>query len=310
MPPSVSFTVNTCITDIPFLEQTLRHVFRSLGFPFTERLIAYDPGNPMGKYDSRRRGDPAQLLAIFERLLADGLVDRVDTIPWNDASQAAIQKQYFGRDDVALKDFDGAPIYQYLYALDQCTGDYVFHMDSDMLFHTTPGISWLERGIELLQREPTVLFATCRGGPPHARNRLERFLGFPVGGKPSSYWHKADNLSTRYFLMDRKRFQEKLLPIMQSRPAEPLEDSISHTLKLRGLERWTTTGTETWSIHPWKHDDNYVAHLDALIRAVEEGVYPFVRTGYRWDMRTEGEYIDEWLAAIAKANKRRPKGER
>lgn len=303
MPPSISFTVNTCVTDTPFLEQTLRHVFRSLDFPFAERLIAYDPGNPMGKYDSRRRGDPTQLLTIFERLLADGLIDRIDTIPWDEDNQAAILKRYFARDDVALKDFDGAPIYQYLYALDQCKGDYVFHMDSDMLFHTTPGMSWLEEGIQMLQREPSVVFATCRGGPPQARNRLERLLKRPIGGKPRGYWNKADTLSTRYFLMDRKRFYENLLPIVQSRPAEPLEDSITHTLKLRGLERWTTTGTENWSIHPWKHDDNYVEHLDALIRAVEQGVYPFVRTGYRWDMRTEGVHIKEWLDAIASARR-------
>lgn len=308
MTPRVSFTVNTCITDIPFLEQTLRHVFRSLDHPFSERLIAYDPGNPMGKYDNRRRGDPAHLLAIFDRLMADGLIDRVDTIPWDEQNQADVLKRYFGREDVALKDFDGAPIYQYLYALDRCTGDYVFHMDSDMLFHTSPGTSWITKGIELLQRERNVLFATCRGGPPQARNRLERLLKRPIGKKPSSYWIEADTLSTRYFLMDRALFYESLLPIVQSRPSEPLEDSITHTLKLRGLERWTTTGTENWSIHPWKHDDNYVEHLDDLIWAVEKGIYPFVRTGYRWDMRTEGEHIKEWLNAIAIARKSQPRG--
>jgi hypothetical protein len=301
MTPNVSFTVNTCITDIPFLEQTLRHALRSLAFPFSERLIAYDPGNPMGKYGSRRRGDPAHLLAIFERLTSDGLIDRVDTIPWDEKHQAEILTKYFGRDDIELKDFSGAPIYQYLYALDRCSGDYVFHMDSDMLFHTTPGSSWIEKGVELLQREPKVLFATCRGGPPQARSRLERLLKRPVGKKPSHDWIKADTLSTRYFLMDRKKFYERLLPIVQSRPSEPLEDSITHTLKLRQLERWTMTGTQHWSIHPWQHDENYVQHLDKLIWAVENGVYPFVRTGYRWDMRTEGEHINEWLETIKSA---------
>lgn len=301
MTPTVSFTVNTCITDVPFLEQTLRHVFRSLDFPFSERLIAYDPGNPMGKYDSRRRGDPADLLAIFDRLMADGLIDRVDTIPWDEESQAAILKIYFGRDDIALKDFSGAPIYQYLYALDQCTGDYVFHMDSDMLFHTVPGESWITQGVAVMRREDKVAFTTCRGGPPQANNWLERLLGRPLGRSPAVGWTKADTLSTRYFLMDRRRFHDALLPIVQSRPTEPLEDSLSHTLRLRGLERWTTTGAETWSIHPWKHDDNYVAHLDDLIWAVEQGVYPFARTGRRWDMRTEGEHIKEWLGAIRAA---------
>lgn len=298
MTPTVSFTVNTCITDVPFLEKTLRHVFRSLKFPFSERLIAYDPGNPMGKYDTRRRGDPNELLAILDRLLSEHLIDRVDTIPWDEKSQAAILKKYFGHDDIALKDFSGAPIYQYLYALDQCECDYIFHMDSDMLFHCKPGESWIAEGIELMRREPQVVFTTCRGGPPQARNWLERRLGRPFGPKPSQGWAKADNVSTRYFLMDRRRFHDALLPIVQSRPTEPLEDSLSHTLRLRGLERWTTTGTETWSIHPWKHDDNYIANLDELIWAVEQGVYPFVRTGYRWDMRTEGKLIQEWLDAI------------
>ncbi|AFL75878.1 glycosyltransferase family A protein [Thiocystis violascens] len=301
--PSVSFTVNTCMTDVPFLEQTLRHVFRSLDFPFSERLIAYDPGNPMGKYDSRRRGDSAEILAIFDRLLADGLIDRVDTVPWSEEHQADVLMRYFDRDDIALKDFDGAPIYQYLYALDRCTGDYIFHMDSDMLFHTTPGISWLAQAIEMLRREPRVVFATCRGGPPQARNLLERFLKRPIGGKPPSFWFKAETFSTRYFLMDRARFQSKLLPILQAKSAEPLENSITHTLKLRGLERWTTTGLESWSIHPWRHDDNYLTYLDDLIWAVENGVYPFVRTGYRWDMRTENEHIKEWLDAIAGAGR-------
>lgn len=298
MSPNISFTVNACVTDAQFLEQTLRHALRTLNFSFTERLIAYDPGNPMGKYDSRSRGDENELLAIFARLLADGLIDRIDTVPWDDGNQTAILKKYFGRDDIALKDFSGAPIYQYLYALDKCKSDYVFHMDSDMLFHVTPGISWLTKGIELLQHEPAVVFVTCRGGPPQANNWLERLLKRPLGPKPAGNWSKADTLSTRYFLMDRTRFQDILLPIVQSKPNEPLENSITHTLKLRGLERWTTTGYENWSIHPWKHDENYIAHLDDLIWAVENGIYPFVRTGYRWDMRTEGENIQEWLAVL------------
>jgi hypothetical protein len=304
MPHSVSFTVNTCVTDVPFVEKTLRHVFRSLDFAFTERLIAFDPGSPTGKYDSRRRGDPSHILAVFDRLMADGLIDRVDTIPWDSERQAEVLERYFHRDDIALKDFDGAPIYQYLYALDQCTGDYVFHMDSDMLFHTSAGTSWIDRAIEMLRREPKVVFATCRGGPPQARNFAERVLRRPLGPRPASYWAKADTFSTRYFLMDRARFEDNLLPIVQDKPSEPLENSITHTLALRGLERWTTTGTDNWSIHPWRHDDNYLRYLDDLIWAVEQGVYPFVRTGYRWDMRTEGEHIAEWLAAIAAARGR------
>jgi hypothetical protein len=236
--------------------------------------------------------------------MADGLIDRVDTIPWDEQNQAILKIFREGRCAQGFRRCAHLPIPVRARPMHR---HYVFHMVRTC-FHTSPGTSWITKGIELLQRERNVLFATCRGGPPQARNRLERLLKRPIGKKPSNYWIEADTLSTRYFLMDRARFYESLLPIVQSRPSEPLEDSITHTLKLRGLERWTTTGTENWSIHPWKHDDNYVEHLDDLIWAVEKGIYPFVRTGYRWDMRTEGEHINEWLNAIAIARKSQPRG--
>jgi len=60
------------------------------------------------------------------------------------------------------------------------------------------------------------------------------------------------------------------------------------------------TGYEHWAIHPWRHDENYIRYLDDLIWAVEQGIYPFKRTGYRWDMRTEGKLINEWLGVLRK----------
>lgn len=33
---------------------------------------------------------------------------------------------------------------------------------------------------------------------------------------------------------------------------------------------------------------------------VECDIYPFMRTGYRWDMCTEGKHIHEWLAVLRK----------
>lgn len=297
--PTVSFTVNVCNSDAPYLEPTLRHMMRQLNFPFVERIATYDPGRQIGKYAERIQGSAGDMVRILERLLADGVIDRIDVVPWTDDEQRRILVKYFGDEQIDLKDFSGAPIYQYLYALDACRGEYIFHVDSDMLFYREGERSWIYDGLDLLRRESRVVVATPQGGPPQARNWLERLTGRSFARPPKAAWHHAGFTSTRYFLMDAARFRA-CLPLRQAKPGEPLENSLSHTFTLKEYERWSMNGYAHWAIHPWRHDENYVRYLNDLIWAVENGVYPFKRTGFKWDMRTEGEHINEWLAVLRK----------
>jgi hypothetical protein len=57
MKSNVSFTTNACITDIPFIKETLTHMKRSLDYSFIERIIALDVGRPIGKYEERLKGE-------------------------------------------------------------------------------------------------------------------------------------------------------------------------------------------------------------------------------------------------------------
>ena len=296
---TVSFTVNVCNSDAPFLEPTLRHMVPTLGYPFMERLVAYDPGSQEGKYANRIQGSQNAIEAILQRLLDDKVIDRVDIIPWTDDEQQRILRTYFGSDTIDLKDFSGAPIYQYLYALDCCNGDYVFHADSDMLFHRTGQGSWIAEGIALMQQEPRVIVTCPRAGPPQARNWIEKLTGRSFEPVPEQKWRRVDFTSTRYFLMDLAKFKS-CLPLVQAKPGEPLENSLTHTFKQRDYAQWNLTTLDHWTIHPWRHDENYVRYLDDLIWAVENGIYPFRRTGFKWDMRTEGKHINEWLAVLRK----------
>jgi len=295
----VSFTVNVCNADAPFLGPTLRHMLPALNYPFCERLVAYDPGRQEGKYSERIQGHRGQIEAILDSLLADGVIDRVDVVPWTDVDQQRILGKYYGGAQVDLKDFSGAPIYQYLYALDQCRGDYVFHADSDMLFHRKHGDSWITQGVARMREHPRTIVTCPRAGPPQATTWLEKLTGRSFETAPEVAWRKVDFTSTRYFLMDRARF-EACLPLVQAQSREPLENSLTHTIKLRGYEQWNLTTLDHWTIHPWRHDENYLRHLPDLIWAIEQGVYPFRRSGFRWDMRTEGALIDEWLKPLRK----------
>jgi len=295
----VSYSVNVCNSDAPYLEQTLRHMIKALNYPFRERIATYDPGRQEGKYAARIQGRQTDVEQILTRLLDDGVLDRVDVVPWTDDEQEQILFKYFGNSDIELKDFSGAPIYQYLYALDACHSDYVLHVDSDMLFHRRGNGSWIHDGLRALQQNAEVIVTTPQGGPPQAANWLERLLGRSLTAPATEPWGVATFTSTRYFLMDMAKLRA-CLPLQQSRPGEPLENSLTHTFSQRGYVRWSMTGYEHWAIHPWRHDENYIRYLDDLIWAVEQGIYPFKRTGYRWDMRTEGKLINEWLGVLRK----------
>lgn len=297
--PPVSFTVNVCNTDAPYLEKTLRHMLRALNFPFNEKLVAYDPGRQIGKYTERMQGSQSEVERILQTLLDEKLIDRVDVIPWTAEEQNRILLKYFGDQNIDLKDFSGAPIYQYLYALDACSGNYAFHADSDMLFYRAGDRSWIYEGLDILQSESKVIVATPQGGPPQASNWLEKITGLSFAPKPKTKWHHASFTSTRYFLIDIEKFRA-CLPLRQSKIGEPLENSLTHTFTQKGYQRWSMNGHTHWSIHPWKHDENFIHYLDDLIWAVENNVYPFRRSGYRWDMRTDGNLINEWLRELRK----------
>ncbi|MDP1923426.1 MAG: glycosyltransferase family 2 protein, partial [Thiobacillus sp.] len=100
--PRVSFTVNVCNSDAPYLEQTLRHMMRQLNFPFAERIATYDPGRQEGKYAERIQGSQNEVEQILQRLLADKLIDRVDVVPWTEAEQHRILMKYFGDEQIDL----------------------------------------------------------------------------------------------------------------------------------------------------------------------------------------------------------------
>ena len=298
--PSVSFSVNVCITDVPYLYKVMTHMVKALNYPFVERRLTIDPGKVEGKYADRHKGQLDELYTIVEKLKSEKIIDSYDVIPWTQESQNEILERYFSNKNIELKDFSGAPIYQYLYALAPIKSDYIFHADSDMLFYTNHGnFDWISRSIDYMKSHKDVVFTTPMGGPPIARYWYEKLLKKSFQ-KSKDTWHHAEFISTRYFLMDRRRFEEKVLPLKQEKPSEPLEDSISYTAKLKGLKRMSMDTFEAYAVHPWQHDINFITHLDKLIWAVENNIYPVVRKGFQWDMRTDGDNINDWLKAIKK----------
>lgn len=297
----VTFSVNVCRADLSYVQRTLPHMIRSLRYPFVEKVAAVDLSDPTGKF--KGAGSADELLAVLGALVTDGCLDRIDVIPWDDAQVDRIMRKYFGEGGGDIKCSIGTAIYQYLYALDVAAGDFVLHADSDILFRRAGEVHWIDEAIELMLLDESVVITTPEGGPPKAEGVVEYVLGRKMA-KPAARWHTTADVSTRYFLLHKGGMESKLLPIVQKQRDEPLERSLTHTFSMKGLERRSLNDDEQWAIHPLYHDEHFLEHLDDLIWAVENGVFPFRRQGDRYDLLTDGDNIRPWLRAIEKAKAR------
>lgn len=288
----VSFTVNVCAADAPFAEKTIRHMIRAIGYPFAERLAILDQGKPEGKYTQRHGADLELIQKALDRLKQDKVIDDIIEVPWHDAEIHRISAKYFGQPDMPLRDPDGAPIYQYLFGLDACSSHFLLHADSDMLFHPGESPNWVYQGIEALESQPEVAFVSC-GSPPQAQTRIERLTGLQLH-KRKNLWGSWKSVSTRYFLTSREKLENNLIPLTPKTAGEALEKTFTHTYHKKGLEHWSLHPRFGWSIHPINHNEVFLQHLDGLIELVEQGRYPFVRQGLRYNLETKGEHFKPW----------------
>jgi hypothetical protein len=292
---SVDLTVNVHTGDAPFFEATYRHLVRQLDYPFRTRRIAVDRGQPRGRFVGAAEPEYA-IDNQLSRLLADQVVDVVENIDWSVDTIARVMTRHFGNPTTAAVDDRGRPVFQYLWAVDQCDADYVLHYDSDILVHFEDGGAWIDESVAAMRANPKLLGTVQEAGPPRATTLMDWIFGYRPR-TPANRWQRPQDFvfSTRYFLIDRVRFLD--LSPLRSACSQRLEDAVTQTMHERGLELWAIADDRNWAIHPETHNANHTRYLIDLIRLVEAGRQPFRRTANRWDIRTGRRFIP-WRIAI------------
>ena len=296
---SVDLTVNVYAGDSPFFEATYRHLVEELSYPFRTRRVVVDRGTARGRFASAaaRGGD---LDSQLRRLQDAQLIDIVEDVDWSPRAIERVMARYYGNPTAPTHDTNGAaPVYQYLWAIDQCTADFVLHFDSDLLVYFQGGGAWIDESIELMKEHGKILTTTPGAGPPRAVRAQDWLLGHRATHS-GSRWQRGEQFSTRYFLLDRQRFIDEVCPLVPGRDGEPLEQAITATLAARGFELWVLDDDHNWAIHPTSHNKNHVRYLDDLIRLIDAGRYPYRRTGYRWDLCTQSRHLrfTPWRIAV------------
>ena len=292
---SVCLQINLAPLDAPHAIHTVPHQMRVLGGQVDEVQFTLDLHHSEG---SRYR------TANFEEKLAAvrGLLDRVISTSKHasvlevDYAPPMMREgaDFFIKDKtIPMKAENGSPFYPYFYGLYRAKSDHVFHLDSDMLFGGGSQ-TWVAEAVQILSRRREIVACNPLSGPPTRDGRLKTQVGLREAADPPAY--RFNTLSTRLFMLDRRRFFQDNIKLSLCRP-DPLrlilstlsnnppylaaEDTFSRFMKANGYYRldFLGSGNGLWSLHPVYRSETFYKELPNLIDRIERGDVPDEQRG-------------------------------
>ncbi|MBD2098544.1 hypothetical protein H6F90_26080 [Trichocoleus sp. FACHB-591] len=301
--PTCSLSILAARTDVPFMMHTIPHLVRTCNFPFTQRLLAIDTAPLSGDKVGRPGiGSQEEVRANCDQLLKSGVVDTVSDIDYSEAYHNRVYAKHFGRRIRQTHNYKGYPILGTLFKIEEAKTDYVLHFDSDMMLYQAPGYSWIEEGMELIQKHPEIMAIRPLAGPPTMDGSL--YQQVPYERDPNGFY-RFKFFSSRAYLINVKRFEELLpLPILwrsyRNNVLNQLPNTVKTTLNYftgkNALDSWeimvskrieNTTyvravidSPKAWTVHPKDRGPEFIAALPQLIEKIEAGWYPPEQAGH------------------------------
>jgi len=300
--PTIDLVVNTYRGDVPFLEVMMSHITRALAeAPLRERILVVDGSEPVGRFkdSSEARAAMARLTAIADRLEGSGVIDRVHMLDWSDERVEAVMRDWYGDPEAPVSCRAGTAVYQYCSAVDASDADYVLHLDSDILLHSPDGGGWVAEAIALLKAHEDAIVVQPMGGPPIAMTLAQVIFGPRARpARPARGASPGGSVGSRMFVLDRRRLHSCFLPLQPAKSGDRWEQAMTSTAARRGFRRYTFWDERTYASHAFTHGPEFVRLAPDLVWATEQGIYPFRRSGYRWDVRVEGWHKWPWVVSI------------
>lgn len=265
--PRVSLLIKTCLMEWKFIERLVRHQVGQLESPvaLVEKIVVVDQSEgPFSRQYEEADADAHR--AAMDRLLEDGVVDRVVYAPRYPAVIRRTYRKWFGVESEETHSIDGQQLFATLYGFDCCEGDYVLQLDSDMLIsRSDKDYNYLAEMADVFRRDPGALFvplSVCRSA------RLPYTSEGPKGD-----WR----VEVRGCLFDRQRLQS-VLPV-----ANELADGRFSMSWHRAFDRVIASGEyrsyrggdpRTASIHVTNDRKSDVQDILEIVGAVERGFVP------------------------------------
>ncbi len=301
---AVTLQISLAPSDVRHAKHLLPHQARVWRDQVAEILLTIDMHRSGGRFsESWQQG------ASLIRPLAESIEGaRVIEVDYSPVARDRVAAEFFGGRAVPLKDHRGGPYYSYFFGLSAAQHDFVLHADSDMFFGGGSG-TWLREATENLAAHPEVIIAAPLPGPPRPDGRLTWLQSEPEPGTAHTFhFHE---MSTRVFLLSRRRFHEQigalrprrptawknvLLAALDGNPPQELPERLfSAEMRRRGLVRRDFLGRDPgmWSLHPPYRCAEFYRLLPELVRRVESGDVP---DGQRGDHDLNDTMVD-WSEA-------------
>lgn len=216
--PPISLLIKTCAMEAVTIERQVRHLVTQLEGPrvFCERVLVIDSRSD-GFVRQHAPADMSSIVREAERLRLIGLIDQVLIGPGPGHEARRVLGAWFGIDSEHTHSGAGAPLVAPLWALEQCKGEYVLQVDSDILVrratHTDDYLGEMIVAIDRLNHAVTASMSVCHtdarpftpddGGTPwrlesraclfHRQRLLQArpFSNTTVDGVPTLSWHRS-----------------------------------------------------------------------------------------------------------------------
>src|SRR5438309_3373388 len=206
----VTLQIALAPTDLPTATHTVPHQLRTWAGQVDEILFVLDLHRSPGKYGDAWR----QRLPGIRELIADACAHhphaRAVEVDYAATVVERLSDTYFGGARIPPKNCFGAPIHAYLFGVEEASNDIVFEMNGDMLYGGGSR-SWLAEACDLLARREDVLTVSPLAGPPTADGTLRSQVLEPEPGM--AHAHRAYKMSTRHFVVDRRKLRERIAPL-------------------------------------------------------------------------------------------------
>lgn len=301
--PSCSLWILVARTDVQFMMHTIPHLVRMSSFPFKEKVLAIDTAPLSGEKTLRPHvGTLQQVRDNCEKLLHQGIIDRVVDINYDPHYHQQIYLKHFGALMHQTHNFKGYPVLGSIFAIEEAKSDYILHFDSDMMVYQQPNFSWIKEGIETIEQHPELVSMRPLAGPPQPDGDFYQSADYEKG---EGNYYRFKFFGSRVYLVNYKRFEQLLpLPIIWMPYRRKFVDKLptnlktwfnyfAHKGKLHSWEvlvtkkleqtpyyRGMLSNSHAWTLHPNIRSQEFFEALPSIIERIEKGDYPEKQAGY------------------------------
>jgi hypothetical protein len=299
---NVVLQINTHPNDVRHVEHTIAHHIRVWGGQVSRVLVVLDLHlSEAGRYHADNHVSNARKIRRILQNLQERTPLDVEEVDYRAETKAKVAKAFFRTEGIPEKAWDGGPFYSYFYGLWAAGGDYVLHMDSDMLFGGGSR-TWIAEAVATLHERSDLLFAAPLSGPPRPDGQLFG-QGSPETGaiRPDPHLQTAylfRDVSTRIFLTGQSLLRSRVGPLDMTRPnlsqrlrsrlmgnaphVVEAETLLSYNMQAHRLSRidMLGSGSGIWSLHPPYRSEQFYQELPRLIDRIEHGDIPDAQRGH------------------------------